>query len=121
MATGLFLIGSVLSLGGPFPHGWRAHLELVAAALASVFVADALWPRQAVSLPLVPTALLVALAWWLAATHAAWLPRVRTASPEARAALVVGAGGGLSLLLQPSLAHYGEKVVRLPIERDHAP
>jgi signal transduction histidine kinase len=121
MATGLFLMASVLSLGGPFPRGWRERGAVFAAALAFFFAADALWPRKAVSLPLVPAVVLVALAWWLAATDGAWLPRIRAASPEARAALVVGAVGVLSLLLQPSLAHYGEKSVRLQIERDHAP
>jgi len=121
MATGLVLIASVLTMGGPFPRGWRARVAVLAGAITFFFLADAFWPRKAVSLPLVPAVLLVVLAWWLAATHPAWLPRVRMASAEGRAGLAVGAVGVLALLLHPGLAHYGEKGVRLQIERDHAP
>ncbi|HSB61456.1 MAG TPA: ATP-binding protein, partial [Vicinamibacteria bacterium] len=46
---------------------------------------------------------------------------VRAASAEGRAALLLAAVGVLALLLHPGLAHYGEKGVRLQIERDRAP
>src|SRR5207247_6778932 len=47
MATGLLLIASALSLGGPFPRGWRARGAVLAAAITFFFLADALWPRKA--------------------------------------------------------------------------
>ena len=43
------------------------------------------------------------------------------ASLGPRAGAVLAAVAGLSLLLYPSLVHYGEKNTRLQIERDHAP
>ena len=119
MAAGFLLITSALSLGGPLPARRRARSVVLGGWLAFGLAAEALWPRT-ISLPLVPAIALVLLAG-VAANHRGWLPRVRAAPAEGWAGLVLAVAGLLSLLLYPSLVHYGEKGVRLQIERDHAP
>jgi signal transduction histidine kinase len=119
MAAGLLLITSALSLGGPLPRGWRGRSAVVGGWLAFGLAAAAVWPRT-ISLPLVPAVALVLVAG-VAATHGGWLPRFREAPAEAWAGFALAVVGLLSLLLYPSLLHFGEKGVRLQIERDHAP
>jgi signal transduction histidine kinase len=119
MAGGLVLIAAALSLGGPLPARRRERYVVLGGWLAFGLLAGALWPR-AISLPLVPALALVLLAG-VAAHHRGWLPMVRAAPAEAWAGLVLATVGLLSLLLYPSLVHYGEKGARRQIERDHAP
>jgi signal transduction histidine kinase len=57
----------------------------------------------------------------LGATHRAWVPRLRAASPGAWAGSALAGVGVLTLLLHPSLVHYAEKAARREIEREDAP
>jgi two-component system, NtrC family, nitrogen regulation sensor histidine kinase NtrY len=120
LATGLLIMAAAFSLGGPPPRGARERALLAAAALAFTLVAYLLWPKS-ISLPLLPAILLSLLAAVLASTHPSWSPRIRGLSAEGLAGLALATIGLLALILYPSLVHYGEKGLRLQIERDHAP
>jgi len=120
LATGLMLLTLLLSLGGPIASlrdlAKRAALWSVLGALAWFF-----WPRDLITLPLLPAVAAFLMAAVLGGTRHVWAPRLRDASLGPRAAALLAAVAAVSLLLYPSLVHYGEKNTRLQIERDHAP
>jgi len=120
LGTGLLLLTTLLAQAGPISsRRGRAERALVWGALGAL--AFWLWPRQLISLPPGPAVAAFLAAAVLGGTRHAWAPRLRAASLGPRAGLALVATAGLSLLLYPSLVHYGEKNTRLQIERDHAP
>ena len=120
LGTGMLLLTILLGQAGDISsrRGLVEHVFIWAALGALSFW---LWPRHILSLPLAPAVLAFLIAAVAGGTRQAWAPRLRAASLGARAALVLAGVAGLSLLLYPSLVHYGEKNTRLQIERDHAP
>jgi signal transduction histidine kinase len=120
LGTGLILLTILLAQGGPISS--RRDLAQRAVLWAAVgALAWALWPRHVITLPLAPAMAAFLMAAALGGTHQLWAPRLRAASLGPRAGVALAAVAALSLLLYPSLVHYGEKNTRLQIERDHAP
>ncbi len=120
LALGGALLTALMSVGGPLPRALGARLILGAGLLAIGWASNALWPRHLLGLPLLPALALFGLAGLLGLQRARWQPLLQTASPTRRAAAVPVAAALGGLLLQPSLAHFGEKEVRRQIERDEA-
>jgi signal transduction histidine kinase len=116
----LLLLVAVLAQGGPVPENpsgrvKRSLLWAVVGALAIL-----LWPRDLVGLPLAPSILFFLLAVLLAGTHERWRAWLAGASPGQRAIAVVLGVALLSLLLHPTLVHFGEKALRHRIEGRYA-
>jgi signal transduction histidine kinase len=120
LGTGLVLLTALLAQGGPITSR-RALAERASLWAGVAALAFWLWPRHILSLPLAPAVAAFLLAAVLGGTRHWWAPRLGAAGLGPRAGAVLAAVAGLSLLLYPSLVHYGEKNTRLQIERDHAP
>ena len=120
LGTGLLLLTVLLAQGGTIStrRDLARHALLWAAVGALAWF---LWPRHLLTLPLAPAVAAFLMAAVLGGTCALWCPRLRAASLGPRAGAALAALAALSLLLYPSLVHYGEKNTRLQIERDHAP
>jgi signal transduction histidine kinase len=121
LALGGAWLTLLMSWGGPPPATRTARLALGAGWLAVAAVADTLWPRRQLGLPLVPALALFALAAALGLTRGRWQAWLARASPARRAGVVPVAAACGALLLYPSLAHFGEKEARHQIENDEAP
>jgi len=120
LGAGLLLLTGLMSLQGTI----ASRRDLLARAVLWVLIgalAFWAWPRHVITLPLAPAVAAFLLAAVLGGTRHYWLPRLRAASLGPRAGLALCAVALVSLLLYPSLVHYGEKNTRLQIERDHAP
>jgi signal transduction histidine kinase len=120
LAAGLLLLTVLFAQDGPIASR-RAAAPRAALWVAVGALAFWLWPRHLLSLPLAPAVLAFLAAAVAAGTRHLWEPRLRAATLGLRAAAALAGMAGLSLLLYPSLVHYGEKNTRLQIERDHAP
>jgi signal transduction histidine kinase len=120
LAAAFLLLVALLSYGGPLPEAPRALLlrGLVLSSLA--LLAVLLWPRDLVGLPLVPSLLFFLVAVLLAATHARWRAWLAASSAGPRAGLLLLGVAGLSLVLHPTLVHFGEKAQRWRIEGQYA-
>jgi signal transduction histidine kinase len=120
LGTGMLLLTILLGQAGDISsrRGLVEHVLIWAVLGALSFW---LWPRHILSLPLAPAVLAFLVAALAGGTRQAWAPRLRAASLGARAGLALAGVAVVSLLLYPSLVHYGEKNTRLQIERDHAP
>ena len=120
LGTGLLVLVGFLSFGGPLPRTPRGRLGRSSLWAVVGVAAHLLWPRDLVGLPLVPAVLLFVLAAVLAGTEEAWGPALRASSAGARAGMTLLAVAGLSLLLYPTLVHFGEKEQRRHIEGEYA-
>jgi len=118
MAAGLVLIAAALSLGGPLPARRRGGYVVLGGWLAFGLLAGRCGPERSAypssrARPAPPGG------------AGGAPPRLPAHGPSRSgrgwAGLVLGTVGLLSLLLYPSLVHYGEKGARRQIERDHAP
>jgi signal transduction histidine kinase len=120
LAGGGLLLTCVQALAGSVPASPAGRVARVAGWTIIGGSAFHLWPRDVLGLPLLPAVALFLAVALLAATRGAWRPRLQAASPGARAGVLLVAVALLSLLLHPSLVHFGEKHTRSQIERVQA-
>ncbi len=120
LALGALVLTALFSLAGSLPSTAGHRLVRLGGIVALGTLAERLWPRDVIGLPLIPAVLLFAAAALLAATRPHWQAWLRASSPGSRAGIVLALVAFLSLLLYPALVHYGEKTIRQQIERDHA-
>lgn len=120
LAFGACLLTILMALAGPLPSGRRPTLVRFGSWLVLGALAYRFWPRDLIGLPLVPTLALFLLTALLGGLRESWRPLCSAASPELRAGLGVATVALLSLLLYPSLVHFGEKNTRLQIQQQHA-
>lgn len=120
LGAALLLLVAVLSQGGPLPESPSARLKRSLLWTVVGGLAILLWPRDLVGLPLAPALLFFLLALLLAGTHGRWRAWLLTASPGARAVAAMLGVALLSLLLHPTLVHFGEKAQRRRIEGRYA-
>jgi signal transduction histidine kinase len=125
LALGALVLTALFSLAGSLPRAPGRRLVRLGGVVAFGMLAERLWPRDVIGLPLVPAVLLFGAAALCAGTRPGtrpgWQAWLGASSPGAQAGLVLAAVAFISLLLYPALVHYGEKTIRQQIERDHAP
>ena len=120
LGTGLFVLVALFAQAGPLPTHPGARIALAAFWLLVGGLAFRFWPRDVIGLPLVPAGLLVGLGALVGGARGRWESLVRSGSPGALAGLALVGMATLTALLHPSLVHFGEKNVRLQIERGYA-
>jgi signal transduction histidine kinase len=120
LAAALLVLVGLLSYGGPLPQSPRGRLERSLLWAVLGVGAHLVWPRNLIGLPLVPAVLLLLLAALLAGTQGQWMRAVSVSSAGTRAGMALVAVAGLSLLLYPTLVHFGEKAQRRRIEGEYA-
>jgi signal transduction histidine kinase len=120
LGAALLLLVALLSRGGPLPATPRGRMQRTLLWAVVGGGAMLVWPRDLVGLPLVPVVLIFVLAALLAGSHERWRARLEATTPGGRAGLLLGGVAALSLLLHPTLVHFGEKAQRLRIEGQYA-